>query len=412
MHKDKIFIARQPILNLKHEIVGYELLFRGTDSLVANVEDHALASAKVIFDTLSNFGFEKIVGPHKGFINLNNDMLMSDTLELLPPRLFVLELLEIVEITNAVIERCRELKLKGFSLALDDNLVSKNYLPLYDLVDIVKIDVLSMSAERLARMAVMLKRWPVQLLAEKVETEQQQQFCREVGFQLFQGFYFARPTMFKQNRMDSSKGTLMRLLNQVLSDADIAVIENTFKQNPDLTYKLLRLVNSVMIGVREKITTLRQAIMTIGMQHLKRWVLMALFSNRDADRPQSPLLEMAAVRGRLMERITDRRPHLKPRADYADLAFLAGLLSLLDIQLGMSLDELVEQLNLSDELKQALLERNGQLGLLLALCECMENENGGGVAEILHKIEMDEAEFMTLQLEAIEWTNTLCGVDG
>lgn len=412
MNKDKIFLARQPILNLNHEIVGYELLFRATDSQVANVEDHALASAKVIFDTLSNFGFEKIVGVHKGFINLNNDMLMSDTLELLPPRLFVLELLEIVEITNAVIERCRELKLKGFSLALDDNLVSNSYLPLYDLVDIVKIDVLSMSAERLARMAVMLKRWPVKLLAEKVETDRQQQFCRELGFQLFQGFYFARPTLFRQNRIDSSKGTLMRLLNQVLSDADIAVIENTFKQNPDLTYKLLRLVNSVMFGLREKITTLRQAIMTIGLQQLKRWVLMALFSNREADRLQSPLLEMAAVRGRLMECIVNHLPHLKPRADYAELAFLAGLLSLLDVQLGIPIDELVDQLNLSNELRQALLERSGPLGALLSLCECMENENGGGVAEILGKIEMEDTDFMRIQLEVIEWTNTLCGSEG
>jgi EAL and modified HD-GYP domain-containing signal transduction protein len=408
LYKDKIFIARQPILDLNDEIQGYELLFRATNVNSANIDDHALASARVIFDTLSNFGFQKVVGPHKGFINLNNDMLMSDSLELLPPSLFVLELLEIVEITNAVIERCRELKLKGFTLALDDNLISNSYLPLYDLVDIVKIDVLSMSAERLARMSVMLKRWPVKLLAEKVETVNQQQFCRELGFTLFQGYYFARPMLIKQNRIDSSREALMRLLNQVLKDASFHEIENTFKLNPDLTYKLLRLVNSVMFGLREKISTLKQAIVTIGMQHLKRWVLMALFSNRDADSPQSPLLELSAVRGRLMEKIVDFLPHLKSNPDQAELAFMTGLLSLLDVQMGMPLEELADQLNLSDDLRLALLGREGDLGLLLSLCECLEQDNGGGVAEILGRIGLDEPDFLKIQLEVIEWTNSLC----
>jgi EAL and modified HD-GYP domain-containing signal transduction protein len=335
-------------------------------------------------------------------------MLMSDSLELLPPSLFVLELLEIVEITNAVIERCRELKLKGFTLALDDNLISNSYLPLYDLVDIVKIDVLSMSAERLARMSVMLKRWPVKLLAEKVETVNQQQFCRELGFTLFQGYYFARPMLIKQNRIDSSREALMRLLNQVLKDASFHEIENTFKLNPDLTYKLLRLVNSVMFGLREKISTLKQAIVTIGMQHLKRWVLMALFSNRDADSPQSPLLELSAVRGRLMEKIVDFLPHLKSNPDQPELAFMTGLLSLLDVQMGMPLEELADQLNLGDDLRLALLGREGDLGLLLSLCECMEQDNGGGVAEILDRIRLEESDFLNIQLEVIEWTNSLC----
>lgn len=410
MSEEKIYLARQPILDLHNEIVGYELLFRATDVPFADIDDHALASASVIFNTLSSFGFEKVLGNHKGFINLNNDMLMSDNLELLPPQHFVLELLEIVEITNAVIERCRELKLKGFSIALDDNLFSEAYSPLYDLVDIVKIDVLHMTKETLTRMVELLKRWPVTLLAEKVENDHQQKFCLELGFQLFQGYYFARPTMLRQNRMDSAKATLMRLLNQVLSDAEFVEIEQTFKQNPDLTYKLLRLVNSVMIGRREKTSTLRQAIVTVGMQHLKRWVLMALFANRDGERPGSPLLEIAASRGRLMECLVERQPLLKTRSDSPELAFLAGLLSLLDIQLGVNMEELAEQLNLVEELREALLMRSGPLGTLLSLCECLEHENSGGVAEILEEIRISESDFLRTQLEVIDWTNTLCGI--
>lgn len=405
---EKTFMARQPILNLYNDTFGYELLFRSTDLNYADINDHSQASAKVIFETLSNFGYEKVLGSHKGFINLNNDMLMSDTLEILPARRFVLELLEIVEVNNSIVERCRELKSKGFTIALDDNIFSQAFIPLYDLVDIVKIDVLQMTEQNISLAAEMVSRWPVTLLAEKVETDKQWQLCRELGFQLFQGYYFARPTLLNQARVDTEKTTLIRLLDLVLSDAEVSEIEKTFRQNPGLTYKLLRLVNSVMFGRREKTATVRQAIVTVGMQNLKRWVLMALFANTDDNMNQSPLMEMAVTRGRLMENLVERQEGLKANRSYSELAFLTGLLSLLDVQLAMPMEELAEQLNLSEELSMALLHREGPLGMLLALCECMENGNSGGVVEILRKIRMDENEFLDTHLDVINWTNSLC----
>ena len=293
-------------------------------------------------------------------------------------------------------------------LALDDNIFSEFYNPLYEIVDIVKVDVLNMSDTAVSQMVDMLKPWPVQLLAEKVESEKQYRFCLERGFQLFQGYFFARPTLLKQNRLDSDKGALMRLLNQVLSDAEVSEIEQTFKHNPDLTYKLLRLVNSVMIAHREKINSLRQAIMTVGFQHLKRWVLMALFTKSTDGGPPSPLLEMATVRGRLMETIVMSRPELNTGPDSPELAFLSGLLSLMDAQLGVTMEELVEQLNLRDEIRRALLDREGTIGILISLCECMENDNVGTVSELLAQVGITEDDFLAMQLEVINWTNILC----
>jgi EAL and modified HD-GYP domain-containing signal transduction protein len=408
MSEFKNYLARQPIINLRGEIVGYELLFRSTDSQFADIDDYANASASVIFNALSDFGFEKVLGPHKGFFNVNSEILMSDNLELLPARHVVLELLEFIEINSAIIERCRELKSKGFMLALDDNIFSEIYNPLYEIVDIVKVDVLSMSDTAVSQMVDMLKPWPVKLLAEKVESERQYRFCLERGFQLFQGYFFARPTLLKQNRLDSDKGALMRLLNQVLSDAEVSEIEQTFKHNPDLTYRLLRLVNSVMIAHREKINSLRQAIMTVGFQHLKRWVLMALFTNSTDGGQPSPLLEMATVRGRLMETIVMSYPELITGPDSPELAFLSGLLSLMDAQLGVTMEELVEQLNLRDEIRRALLDREGTIGILISLCECMENDNVGSVSELLAQVGITEDDFLAMQLEVINWTNILC----
>lgn len=405
---DKTFMARQPILNLHNDTVGYEILFRSTDCNVADISDHSQASAKVIFETLSNFGYEKVLGSHRGFINLNNDMFMSDSLELLPPARFTLELLEIVDVTTAVVERCRELKSKGFSIALDDNIFSEAFVPLYDLVDIIKIDVLNMTDRNIAQAAEVVSRWPLTLLAEKVETDKHWQICRELGFQLFQGYFFARPTVLNQSRVDTEKSTLINLLNQVLSDAEVSDIEKTFRQNPGLTYKLLRLVNSVIFGRREKTATVRQAIVTVGMQNLKRWVLMALFASKEENSNQSPLMEMAVTRGRLMENLVERQTMLKIDRRYSELAFLTGLLSLLDVQLAMPMEELVIQLNLSEEVCKALLEREGPLGMLLSLCECMETGNTGGVVEILSQIRMRESEFLNTHLQVIDWTNKLC----
>lgn len=405
--KMQTYLARQPILDVKNEIIGYELLFRGSDSTYAAFTDHTQASASVIFDTLTTFGYEKLLGSYKGFINVNNDILMSDSLELLHPSYFVLELLEIMDINNAVIERCRELKYRGFSLALDDNLFSQAYSPLYELVDIVKVDVLSMDDSCISKMVESLKSWPIQLLAEKVETEPQRQFCLELGFQLFQGYYFARPVNMLQNGIGSDRAILMLLLKQVISDSDIRQIEQTFKKSPELIYKLLRLVNSVTIAHREKISTLRQAITTIGLQHLKRWVLMALFANKQDENMQPPLMEMAIARGRLIELAVLKKIELCQTSDYPDLAFISGLLSLLDVQLGVPVQELVEQLNLCTELQCALLERQGPLGQLIALCECLENDNTGGIADILENFGIKEADLLSIQLESINWTNNL-----
>lgn len=408
MTGEKIFLGRQPILDRQQNTIGHELLFRATDCLQADVQDHSQASANVIVNTLSNFGFEKVLGNKKGFINVNNDLLMSDTLELLPAKWFVLELLEIVQVNNAVIERCRELKLKGFTLALDDHMMDASYNPLYELVHIVKVDILQFATPALMEMVQQLRRWPVTMLAEKVETIDQFRQCCGLGFDLFQGYYFARPALLRQQKIGTAKVTLMKLLEQVLSDAEITEIEKTFKQNPDLIYKLLRLVNSVMIGSREKIKSIRQAIVTIGLQHLKRWVLMALFASRDASSPQNPLLEMAAHRGKFMELLAEKQSLPAKSHDYPDLAFITGLLSLLDVQFGLPREEIVDHLNLDEEIRLALLNREGALGNLLLLCEKLEQADFKAVPGILSQSRISLGDLLQSQLQGINWTNDFC----
>lgn len=406
MMDEKFFLGRQPILNRVQQIIGFELLFRSAESLhAANILDVQAASASVIVNALSQFGFQEVLGRHKGFFNVTYEMLMSDAVELLPKESVVIELLETIIADRDVVERCRTLKSLGFTLALDDHVYSPSFAEIYELVDIVKIDVLEVPERELPSMVQNIGAWPVTLLAEKVESAEQYALCSRLGFDLFQGYYFARPVVLRQNKIDAGRMAMMQLMQQVMAEKELAEIEETFKQNPGLTYNLLRLVNSVAIGLRVRIQTLRHALMVLGMEQLKRWTTLALYAGHDSSGVQSPLLEMAAMRGKMMELLV-LSLHTGGR-EYADRAFMAGVLSLIDVLFEVSMEELVGKLNLVDDVRAALLHRTGVLGGLLVLAENLEKTDFTGVNVQLEECGLSLEQLLAAQLETISWSDGL-----
>ncbi len=404
---EKFFLGRQPILDKGQQIVGYELLFRSAENLLAaNFLDSQVASASVILIALSDFGFQDVLGRHKGFFNVTYQMLMSDAVELLPKDRVVIELLESIMADQDVVDRCRDLKALGFTLALDDHIYSPSFHEIYDLVDIVKLDVLQIPPHELADTVKRLRAWPLTLLAEKVETTEEYEICAKLGFDLFQGYYFAHPVVLKQNKVDVTKLAMLQLMKQVSDENDISEIEETFKQNPGLTYNLLRLVNSVGMGLRERIKTLRHALMVLGLDQLKRWVTLALYANNDSNGVQSPLLEIAAMRGKLMEHLVGSLSQPGGK-DHAERAFMAGVLSLIDVLFEVSMPELVEKLNLVDDVRTALLERKGGLGDLLLLAEKLELADFVAVNEHLSDCGLTLDQLLSAQLETIAWSQGL-----
>ncbi|TWJ32560.1 EAL and HDOD domain-containing protein [Geobacter argillaceus] len=407
----KLFMGRQPILDRDQSLVAYELLFRSAKSLLqANVTDYAHASASVIHSAITNFGLNELLGRHKGFFNVSLELLMDDALELLPRNQVVIELLETIQPSEIVVARCNELKRKGFSLALDDNLFDPSFAPLYELVDIVKVDLLMTTPDALSPMVQQYSNWPLTLLAEKVENMEMFQLCHGLGFHLFQGYYFARPVVLNKRRVDVSGISLLKLIDLVISDAEIQEIEETFRRNPSLAYNLLRLVNSVAMGLRERIKTLRHAIVVLGRQQLKRWAQLALYASKGGDTIMSPLLEVAAMRGRLMELLVIKNAQLGIDRESAERAFMTGVLSLIDVLFETSMDDVVRQLNLADDIRQALQGRNGYLGLLLMLAERLEESDFAGVLPLLAQLKVKEDVLMAAQREAIQWTNNLAEI--
>lgn len=407
MAEEKFFLGRQPILDREQKLYGFELLFRSADTLHANVTDYLQASASVIFDALSSFGFRDILGKHKGFINVNADVLMSEAVELLPPEKVVIELLEHVPVTDTVITRCRELKARGFSIALDDHVYAPVYEPLYEIVEIIKVDLFRTGMEHLADEVERFRGWKPKLLAEKVETVEEYERCAALGFNYFQGYYFARPTVLTRTRVDVGRLAIVKLFNQLVAEVEIGELEETFKQNPTLVLNLLRLVNSVSVGLKEKITSLRHAIMVLGYHQLRRWTMMALFANNAEGGADNPLLVMAASRARLMELIIAEQPAARNDRDYPDRAFMAGILSLADVLLKVPMEEVLAPLNLDEDVRQALLAREGELGILLALVEKIEKDEFEGISPLFERFCISMENLAPVQLEVCNWVNRM-----
>jgi c-di-GMP-related signal transduction protein len=325
--------------------------------------------------------------------------------ELLPHTQVVLELLESIELTDAVVARCGVLRQQGFALALDDFVYDDRYLPMLALVDIVKVDVLLHDRDALRATVAQLRRWPLKLLAEKVDSAEQAAYCHELGFDLFQGYYFARPLVLTARRADPSQLALAQLLGLLLNDAETAQIEQVFKQHPNLTYNLMRLVNSVASGTRRTIGSVSQAILVLGRRQLQRWLQLLLFTLQSGSAYPSPLLLLAATRGKLMELLAARQA--RP-VDYCDEAFMAGILSLIDTLIDKPLTEIVAELHLGERIAAALLRREGELGTLLQLVESVEHPDLDRTLALLAASgPLTPADLTAAEIEAMSWANQI-----
>jgi len=403
MENGNYLLGRQPILNRSQEIVAYELLFRSAGMLTADVSDASHATANVIINTLTGFGLEDILGGHKGFINMELELLMDDSLQILPKDQVVIELLETLEISPELVDRCRFLKENGFSLALDDHEYSPAFHELYKIVDIVKVDLMLGPRERLAEMVKQFEGYSLQLLAEKVESLDEFRYCLDLGFDLFQGYYFAKPSIMEKKKIDDSGSTLLKLMRLLSEDADQKEIEKIFRGDPGLMYKLLLLVNSVGIGIRNKIDTVSHAIVVLGRQQIKRWVQLALFAGNDQRGLENPLVDMAAVRAGFMENMTHYHHGLKGLPDSTEKAFMTGILSILEKVYDIPVEEVIQKLNLSDDVKDALVLRQGGLGKLLHMAELLEEMDFNHLGRHLDEMGVSLEDALICQKKSFAW---------
>jgi c-di-GMP-related signal transduction protein len=403
-----IFIGRQPILDRSQQTYAYELLFRRGQQNSAVVSDDLAATATVLTHVFSELGVEAALGPYLGFVNLDARMLMSDALEMLPREKFVLEVLETVEITPQIVHRCRQLKDMGFQLALDDFITfEERHRPLLEMADIVKVELMGMDNATLLNTTRTLRQWPVRLLAEKVDSEAQVKHCLDLGFDLFQGYYFAKPTIIAGKKLSHSELTLNRLLGLVLEDADTSLLEGIFKPEPGLTLNLMRLTNSAASGVRQKITSVRHAITVLGRRQLQRWLQLLIYADvAPGGNLASPLLQLAATRGRFMELLAGDL--LGSSRDLEDRAFMTGIMSLMPALLHVPIGEVIASLNVAQDVRVALEKRSGVLGRMLHLAEELEKNDADACDGLIAELPGAAPERVNAALtQAMAWANNI-----
>ncbi len=371
------FLFRQPILNRKQELAGYQLSFGGSQPLAAGDAAAALCAA------YSELGMQSALGNHCAFIAIDAAFLQQEAIELLPPAAVVLELQLDGVPDKPTLARCQVLRERGYALALPGYRgIDDRSRPLLPMVAVIKIDIDATDEKQLADLAGSLCRLPVKLLAQGVTSRGQMQRCHQLGFELFQGRYFAQAEIVSGRRLSASQAALIHLLNLVGRDVDTPVIEDAFKHEPALTLNLLRIVNSVgHRGSRlgQPVTSLRHAITLFGRRHLQRWLSLLLLAPHggECDPARSPLLQVAALRGRMMELLIAVGPPGNHRK-LADLAFLTGILSMMPVALGLPIEEILQQIAVDREVRSALCQHEGLLGKLLALLECFDSDDATG----------------------------------
>lgn len=404
---EQLFLGRQPILDRQQQLFAYELLFRNGSQNYAEVTDGEQATATVIINAFAELGIEAALGKHRGFINVDENFLFSDLLELLPKHAVVLEILETVPPTPEVIERCKTLKAAGFTLALDDVIqLEPEFAELLALVEIIKVDIQPLSSDELIQLVNGLKPLGKQLLAEKVDSREQMEHCLKLGFSLFQGYYFAKPTIIAGKKLDHSQLSLLKLMGLVVKDAETTELEAVLKPEPGLTVNLLRMTNSVGSGVRQKITSLGHAITVLGRRQLQRWLQLLAFASQNQAGTSNPLLLIAATRGRLMELLaTELRPG---DTHFSDQAFMTGIMSLMPAVVGQPINEIVAPLGLAGDVVDALCSGTGQLGAMLNLAESSE---GGDLQQLTRALtalpQISPKALNHAQTQALLWANSI-----
>ncbi len=361
-----IFIGRQPILNLKEDVVAYELLYRSGTEVNACTVDQITASATTMVSTVLDTGLREITHDKLAFVNFTEQFILDGTHLLLPKREIVMEVLETVEPTPEIVAALQEAKRAGYTIALDDFLFKSAFAPLLKLADIVKIDWLEQDIKAIESVVEAVRPFGVRLLAERIETREQFEAAKDMGFELFQGFFFAKPKIIEKKAIAPVHAQLLRLLSAVeKNDITTDELEALIANDVSMTMRLLRYLNSPAVGIRSKVESIRRAITMIGLSEIRKWVRMIVMARMSAEKP-SELTMMSVARAHFCEQLATRGEGKSPEA------FTAGLLSLVDAILDMPMSKILEQLGLSERLNEALVSRKGELGNLLTIVQEFE----------------------------------------
>lgn len=367
--KQDIHISRISIVDRGFKIFGYKLVFIRNEKEQLNLNR---TDSQKIVKFIADFGIKKFVGDKYGFISVDEKIIDEDLLELIPPENVFFEL-EIGGLDEFIIKKLRAFHERGYRFSINESILesTENLHGVFDIVEInpcvyLNLDELKVRVNR-------LKNAGVNVLALNVSSQKQFEMLKEVGFDFFMGNFVKSEKNFikAKDYLSPSKSTVLELYNKILSGAELDEIESVFKKSPDLSYKLLKLINSAYFGLRTKVSSIRHALVLLGLKNLRKWVLFMLYAEDFTDIKSNPFFVQSILRAKIMEKLC-----LKICDDeHAEKAFLTGIISNLHVVLGISKDDMLKEIGVDEEIKKAILNREGKIGKLLVLIEGLENQD-------------------------------------
>jgi EAL and modified HD-GYP domain-containing signal transduction protein len=405
-----IFVARQPIFDAKERVWAYELLFRKSGhASTADVAEDNLATASVIADGFA-LAFSGMDKSRKAFINFPQRLLLDDSVFALPKEICVVEVLETVTPTPEMLAALQNIKSRGYILALDDYVGQPGYEDILRMADIVKVDVLGMTPERLREVSTGLRRYGCHLLAEKVEDRPTYELARQLGFALFQGFFFSRPETMTGSKVPTPVIAKMRLLRALSGDDfDVRELTKIISSDPSVSYRLLNFINSAAFSLRANIQSIGQALTLLGKQQIRQWFLAVIISDFDSSAKVQEAAYSSLLRARYLESMG--KLHRSPGVR-AETLFLLGLFSKLDVLLAQPMNKLLQNIPLDKEVEAALLSKPSPYWAWLSLVEDIEIGNWEDVFQFLDARGLDREASAANYADAIGWTQTLLRMKG
>jgi len=396
------YAARQPILDIDKNLFAYELLFR--DSIVnvfPNIDDDE-ATTKIIEASNFNLGISEFTGNKPAFINFTLETLIKGYPETLTSEEVVVEILETVKPGKKLLSICKDLHEKGYTIALDDYIHQAAWQHFYPFIHIIKIDWQDTTLDTIEVVKTAIKDFPhIRLLAEKVETYEEYNQALALGFVLFQGFFFAKPEMVKTKSLSPSQIAMAELLYETSKkELDLASITSVFERDVTLSYKLLRYANSAIFKRRTDISTIKQALVILGSAELKRFLGLIFAANINPNKP-SELINAAMTRAKFCDLMASE---IKSPLDNS-IAFLTGLLSLIDAIVDEDLAHILTKLPLAQQIKDTLLIRKGDMAALIILLELIERAEWPKTNVVMVKLGLNKSNVLKSYNQAITWAD-------
>ncbi len=397
-------IARQAIINHLNQVVGYELFNRSRSAL-----QHTAASDVIlVFTALSHAGSEDIIGTKLLFVNCTHESLAGGHLDLLNPAQMVLEIPPLghaaSEEVSARLPILAQLRAQGFRLAFTHSVLESAYAPWLQLADFIRLDLSVLPPDQLSVLIHYARRHTqAQLIAEKIETQQHFETASRQGVQLFQGYWFARPSVVHTKLLPPAQANIIELINLLRLQASTEAIEEILKKDAGLAFNLMRLINSAGFGLTREVSSFRQAVMFLGLKKLFRWAALLLTATRDGGPPPA-ICQTAVVRGRLMELLALQADMSEEQADQA---FVTGLFSLLDSMLPLPLAPALALVTVPEAVSAALLQGEGPLAELLALAKACESSDDAAFHLAARSLRLSSTQINSAHLQALAWTDRL-----